>query len=341
MSEQIIDGTQIESAFQFLSFSAPKQNPSGGKVVNMFDTRFKESVIISTPLILSWGAQEGKEQGTGKLTGKWTMSLQFPSEEYKTQEEMAFLESMKKMEQQIKTTALNNSKLWFGKEIKSMDIIDEKFTPMIKYPKVSPGSAELDYSRPPTMTVKIPKWKSGWKSEIYDEDGEPIYIPDSLTSEQVKEFKTTAELDEAICLLNDGHSPIEYLPKQTKVICLLQCGGLWFVNGKVSITWNLQQAVVKKPKKSTRGICFIKPKANEREVLKSMPHPELPENEEDQVSSTLVDDSDDEGDTKPSAEVEYKQEVVSEPTQEVVSEPEPEPSFGTSAKKTTARKAKK
>lgn len=339
MSEQIIDGTQIESAFQFLSFSAPKPNPSGGKVVNMFDTRFKESVIISTPLILSWGAQEGKEQGTGKLTGKWTMSLQFPSEEYKTQEEMAFLESMKKMEQQIKTTALNNSKLWFGKEIKSMDIIDEKFTPMIKYPKVSPGSAELDYSRPPTMTVKIPKWKSGWKSEIYDEDGEPIYIPDSLTSEQVKEFKTPAELDEAICLLNDGRSPIEYLPKQTKVICLLQCGGLWFVNGKVSITWNLQQAVVKKPKKSTRGICFIKPKASEREVLKSMPHPELPENEEDQVSSTLVDDSDDEGDTKPSAEVEYKQEVVSEPTQEVVSEPEP--SFGTSAKKTTVRKAKK
>lgn len=339
MSEQIIDGTQIESAFQFLSFSAPKPNPSGGKVVNMFDTRFKESVIISTPLILSWGAQEGKEQGTGKLTGKWTMSLQFPSEEYKTQEEMAFLESMKKMEQQIKTTALNNSKLWFGKEIKSMDIIDEKFTPMIKYPKVSPGSAELDYSRPPTMTVKIPKWKSGWKSEIYDEDGEPIYIPDSLTSEQVKEFKTPAELDEAICLLNDGRSPIEYLPKQTKVICLLQCGGLWFVNGKVSITWNLQQAVVKKPKKSTRGICFIKPKASEREVLKSMPHPELPENEEDHVSTTLVDDSDDEGDTKPSAEVEYKQEVVSEPTQEVVSEPEP--SFGTSAKKTTVRKAKK
>ena len=339
MSEQIIDGTQIESAFQFLSFSAPKPNPSGGKVVNMFDTRFKESVIISTPLILSWGAQEGKEQGTGKLTGKWTMSLQFPSEEYKTQEEMAFLESMKKMEQQIKTTALNNSKLWFGKEIKSMDIIDEKFTPMIKYPKVSPGSAELDYSRSPTMTVKIPKWKSGWKSEIYDEDGEPIYIPDSLTSEQVKEFKTPAELDEAICLLNDGRSPIEYLPKQTMVICLLQCGGLWFVNGKVSITWNLQQAVVKKPKKSTRGICFIKPKASEREVLKSMPHPELPENEEDQVSSTLVDDSDDEGDTKPSAEVEYKQEVVSEPTQEVVSEPEP--SFGTSAKKTTVRKAKK
>jgi hypothetical protein len=334
MTEQIIDGTQIESAFQYLSFSAPKPNPTGGKVVNMFDNRFKESLIISTPLILSWGAQEGKEQGTGKLTGKWTMSLQFPSEEYKTPEETALLESMKHLEQRIKETALNNSKLWFGKEIKSMDIIDEKFTPMIKYPKVSPGSAELDYSRPPTMVVKIPKWKSGWKSEIYDEDGEPVYIPDSLTNEQVKEFKTQSELDEAISLLNEGHSPIEYLPKQTKVICLLQCGGLWFVNGKVSITWNLQQAVVKKPKQSTRGICFIKPKATEREALKSMPHPEEEEKEQEyQVSSTLVDDSDDEDNVKPSSE----QETVFE-----VSVVEPEPVTSTEpAKKTGGRKTKK
>lgn len=337
MSEQIIDGTQIESAFSYLSFSAPKPNPTGGKVVNMFDSRFKESLIISTPLILSWGAQEGKEQGTGKLTGKWTMSLQFPSEEYKTPEEMAFLESMKNLEQHIKQTALTNSKLWFGKEIKSMDIIDEKFTPMIKYPKVSPGSAELDYSRPPTMVVKIPKWKSGWKSEIYDEDGEPIYIPDSLTSEQVKEFKTQTDLDEAISLLNEGHSPIEYLPKQTKVICLLQCGGLWFVNGKVSITWNLQQAVVKKPKQSTKGICFIKPKATEREALKSMPHPEEKEQEQEQeyqVASTLVDDSDDENDVKPSAEPETVVEVSSVVEPEPVTSAEP-------AKKTTGRKTKK
>ena len=337
MTEQIIDGTQIESAFSYLSFSAPKPNPTGGKVVNMFDSRFKESLIISTPLILSWGAQEGKEQGTGKLTGKWTMSLQFPSEEYKTPEEMAFLESMKNLEQHIKQTALTNSKLWFGKEIKSMDIIDEKFTPMIKYPKVSPGSAELDYSRPPTMVVKIPKWKSGWKSEIYDEDGEPIYIPDSLTSEQVKELKTQPDLDEAISLLNEGHSPIEYLPKQTKVICLLQCGGLWFVNGKVSITWNLQQAVVKKPKQSTKGICFIKPKATEREALKSMPHPEEKEQDQEQeyqVASTLVDDSDDENDTKPSAEPETAVEISSVVEPEPVTSAEP-------AKKPTGRKTKK
>lgn len=334
MSEQIIDGTQIESAFQFLSFSAPKPNPSGGKVVNMFDSRFKESLIISTPLMLTWGAQEGKEQGTDKLTGKWSMSLQFPSDEYKTPEQEAFLASMKKLEEHIKEVAMANSKLWFGKEIKLMDVLEEKINPMVKYPKIAKGSAELDYTRPPTMTVKIPKWKSGWKSEIYDEDGEPVYIPESLPSEQVKELKSQDEINSAIECLNEGHSPIEYLPKQSNVICLLQCGGLWFVNGKVSVTWNLQQAVVKKPKQVSKGVCLIKPRANEREALKSMPHPET--EEEEQVATTLVEDSDDE-DTKPSAE-----QVAIQPEPEPVVEQvvEAEPSFGAS-KKTTGRKTKK
>jgi hypothetical protein len=331
MTEQIVDGTQLDNAFQYLSFSAPKPNPSGGKVVNMFDSRFKESVIISTPLILSWGAQEGKEQGTGKLTGKWSMSLQFPSEEYKTPEEELFLESMKRLETFVKETALTNSKLWFGKEIKSLDIIEEKFNPMLKYPKVSPGSAELDYSKPPTMAVKIPKWKSGWRSEIYDEDGEPVYIPDSLSADHVKELKSQSEIDEAISQLNEGHSPIEYLPKQTRVICLLQCGGLWFVNGKVSITWNLQQAVVKKPKQVTKGICLIRPRATEREALKSMEHPE--QEVDDNVPTTLVDDSDDEGDLKPSAP------VVLEPEPEVVVETRVEEPVA-ETKKPSGRKTK-
>jgi len=260
----------------------------------MFDSRFKESLIISTPLMLTWGAQEGKENNSDKPNGKWTMSLQFPSDEYKTDEEMAFLDSMKKLELHIKELAVTNSKLWFGKEIKSLDIIEEKFNPMLKYPKVATGSSELDYSRPPTMTVKIPKWKTGWKSEIYDEDGEPIYIPDSLPNDKVKTMNQQ-EINEEIKLLNDGHTPIEYLPKQSRVICLLQCGGLWFVNGKASITWNLQQAVVKKPKQSTKGVCFIKPRPSEIEALKSMAHPEK-EEVQDEYVSTLVEDSDGEED---------------------------------------------
>jgi len=333
MTDSIVDGTNID--VNVFAYSAPKAHASGGKVVNLYNKHFKESLTLSTPLMLTWGAQEGQEQGTGKPTGKWTMSLQFPSADYSNADAEAFLRSMRALETKIKADAMTNSKEWFGKEIKSSEVIDEKFNVMLRHPKKAKGSIEVDENKPPTLTVKIPQWSGVWKPEIYDEDGEPLYIPDSLTSEQVKEFKTQLELDEAISLLNDGHSPIEYLPKQTKVICLLQCGGLWFVNGKVSITWNLQQAVVKKPKQSTRGICFIKPKANEREALKSMPHPEEQEQEQEQefqVSSTLVDDSDDENDTKPSANP--------EPTQEVIIESEPV-ATNEPVKKSNGRKSKK
>ena len=84
---------------------------------------------------------------------------------------------------------------------------------------------------------------------------------------------------------------------KTHVICLIQCGGLWFVNGKVSITWNLKQAIVQKPKTSAiaEGTCFLRIKPADKEKLKSLPPPESDDVDPDgAVSSTIVDDSDDE-----------------------------------------------
>jgi len=56
-------------------------------------------------------------------------------------------------------------------------------------------------------------------------------------------------------------------------MCLIQCGGLWFINGKVSIVWNLKQAVVQKPRETIEGTCFLKPKASDVETLKSQAPP--------------------------------------------------------------------
>ena len=74
----------------------------------------------------------------------------------------------------VKKAALVNSLKWFGKEIKSEDVIEEKFNVMLRHPKKEKGSAIIDTNKPPTLTVKIPKWSGVWKPEIYDEDGEPL-----------------------------------------------------------------------------------------------------------------------------------------------------------------------
>jgi hypothetical protein len=284
------------------SYSAPKANPAGGKVVNLFNKNFRESLTLSTPLILTWGAQEGVDQAKNP-TGKFTMSLQFPNSQYPNADCDAFLASMRNLEAKIKADALIYSKEWFGKEIKNSDVMDEKFNIMLRHPKTG---AEMDYNKPPTLTVKIPCWKGVWQSEIYDEEREPLFL----------KGKSPANL-----------TPLGFLKPKIHVICLLQCGGLWFVNGKVSITWNLKQAIVQNPKTSSivEGTCFLKPKAAEVQKLKTLPPPEDDNDIDEAVSSTIVEDSDDEFELPPPSKVtapvvEKVPEVISvEPAVDLVS----------------------
>ena len=81
---------------------------------------------------------------------------------------------------------------------------------------------------------------------------------------------------------------------KTHVICLIQCGGIWFVNGKFSITWNLKQAIVQKPKASMEGQCFIKLKSADKEKLKALPPVEHDDVDPDGAVATIVEDSDEE-----------------------------------------------
>jgi hypothetical protein len=321
MSNAIIDGTNID--LSVFSYSAPKPNPAGGKVVNLYNKHAKESLTIAVPLMGSWGAQEVKTlDGSG--TGKYTMTLQFSKGQYTTPDADKFLEQMKLVEQKIKQDAMTYSKDWFGKEIKSMDVMDEKFTPMLKYPKLSKGSEERDYSQPPQLTVKLPCWKDVWQTSVFDEDYNQLYV----------KGKT-----------DNGATPLDFLRTTSKapiqVICLIQCAGLWFVGSpaKVSITWNLKQVIVRKPKTSSISddTCFLTVRPSDREVLKSLPETEVEHN--DNSVSALVEDSDGEEEYKlpPPAPV-----AVSAPAPTPVAESVTEPvSEEAPKKKAVARKVKK
>ena len=291
MTDAIIDGTNINTSL--FSYSAPKAHASGGKVVNLYNKNVRESLTISTPLILTWGAQEGKDT-QGNMTGKWTMSLQFPNSEYSNADAEAFLKSIRALEAKVKADAMTYSKEWFGKTITSAEVMDEKFNVMLRHPKKEKGSAEMDLSKPPTLTVKIPCWSGVWQSEIYDENMEPLFI----------KGKSTADV-----------SPLKFLTPKTHVICLLQCGGLWFVNGKVSITWNLKQAIVQKPKTSAiaEGTCFLRIKPADKEKLKSLPPPDEDVDPDGAVTSTIVEDSDDEEDREVPAPIVEKPIVAAPP----------------------------
>jgi len=258
MADTIIEGSNFNVAN--IKYSSPKANSSGGKSINILNKSTNTGLRISTPLMLTWGASDFEGNS------KYDLSLQFPNDDYKNEEVDSFLKNMIEFENKIKSDALLYSKDWFGKQHKSPDVVDALWTPMLKYCK-NKNTGEYDITKPPSLRVKIPFWENVWKCEIYDEDGN----------------KTFPNID------NPTTTPVDLLQKGMNIATLLQCGGLWFANGKFGITWKLIQAVGQKPRASLTGQCFIKLKTGDKEKLKK-PLPLVDETQND----TYVEDSDNE-----------------------------------------------
>ena len=255
MADTIIDGTLFN--VQNIRYSAPKVNNQGGKSINILNTATKSGLRISTPLMLTWGASDFEGNS------KFEMALQFPSLEYKTDDTDSFLQNMIAFEKKIKDDALIYSKDWFGKAHKNADVVDALWTPMLKYSK-NKTTGDYDTSKPPTLRIKIPQWEGVWKCEVYDEDENKLFPNPE----------------------NPCVTPLDFLQKGVNVACVLQCGGLWFANGKFGITWKLIQAVGAKQKASLSGKCLIKLKNSDKEKIKASPDPD------DNDDTAVVEDSD-------------------------------------------------
>ena len=300
MAERIIDGTLFN--VNDIMYTTPKATPQGAKSVNILNKKTKTGLTLSTPLMLTWGASEYVDQASGVGDGKFTLSLQFPGKEYETDDTTAFLKNMKALEDKIKADALVYSKEWFGKVHKSAEVVDALWTPMLKYSK-DKASGDYDYSRPPTLRIKLPQWEGVFKTEIYSEDGDKLF-PGSDSSV----------------------SPLDYLKKGSNIMTLIQFAGIWFVNGKFSASWKLVQAVVQKPKPTLQGQCFLKLKTQDKEKLKNQQV--IEDDIDDVVASTIVEDSDGEDDHDPVPVTVFNtpapapvQEVVAPVVSEVSEEP--------------------
>ena len=224
-----------------IAYAKPKINSVGGKNVSIINSKVKKATYLSTPLMLTWGLSEFVDDKTGKRS--YDLSLQFPNSEYPDPEGEMFLEKLKEFEAKVKVDAVTNSKEWFNKPKMTAEVVDALFTPMLKYPK-NKDTQEHDYTRAPTLRVKVPYWENEWKVELYDMEQRQIWPSES----------------------GDVSSPVELIPKLTRIACVLQCGGIWLANGKFGVTWKLFQAVVKPPQ-SLKGKCHIQVSDSEKERM--------------------------------------------------------------------------
>ena len=247
-------------------YTKPKLNANNGKSIGILNKHNMKSLYISTPLMLTWGVNEWSDDKTGKKT--YDLALQFPNEE--NSECSAFLKNMQELEMRIKSDVITNCKEWLGKPKMSSDAVDALWSPMLKYPK-DKASDEFDYSRAPSLKVKIQYWENVFKNvELYNESG-------------------------ALVFPNDDNTPItDFIVKGSNVATIIQCGGIWVANGKFGVTWKLFQAVVK-PRTTLSGKCHIVLSEKDKEKLVSPVDDDNDDEPEKMVSSvTEVPDSDDE-----------------------------------------------
>lgn len=260
---QIVSGTDFTPSKQ-VSYAKAKMNKSGGKSVNVLNSKTAQTLHISSPLMLTWGVNENQWDENGPKT--YDMSLQFPKEGYETSQTTQFLEALKNFENKIKSDAIANSKDWLNKSKLTAEVVDALFSPMLKYPK-DPATGEPDETRSPTLRVKLDYWDDTFNCEIYDMKQKRLF-PDDET-----------------CV-----KPTELITKGSNVAVVLRCGGIWFANGKFGVTWRLVQSVVK-PRDNMKGRCLIELSSEEKKVLESQTSED---DEDDDVGVVVAEDSDDE-----------------------------------------------
>ena len=268
-SEMVIPGASFNPHTD-MKYTKPKVNSVGGRSVGIVNAKTSTVLNLSSPLMLTWGVQDFTDDKTGKVS--YDLALQFPNEGFETPATKKFITNMAAFEKKIKDDAIANSKEWFSKPKMNPDAVDALWTPVLKYPK-NKDTLEADTSRAPTLKVKLPYWDNTWKElELYDTDMSPIF-PDPM---------------------NPALSPKDLIAKGSHIAVSIQCGGIWFANGKFGVTWKLFQAIVK-PKMSLKGKCHIKLDDDEKTKIVSQVVPTDVDGDEeggdnDNVSAIIEDD---------------------------------------------------
>jgi hypothetical protein len=200
-------------------YMQPKINKSGGKAITLISKQTNRSLHLTTPLMMTWGIADFVDE-RGESDGKFSISLNFPLDKDANVSTEKFLTKMKDFENQILDDAVTNSESWWGEHM-SREIVKHTFFPFLKYQK-NKETKKIDSTKPPSIRAKVPCYDGKWAVEVYDTKGNMIFPCE-----------------------NEDMTPMDFVPKQSNVACVIQCGGIWIGGKGWGLTWKLIQCVVK------------------------------------------------------------------------------------------------
>jgi hypothetical protein len=259
-----------------IKYMPPKVNEKGGKSINVISKQTSRSLHFTTPLMMTWGITDFIDD-KGESDGKFSISLNFPNDEYKTPATTLFLDKLKAFENQILDDAVANSELWWGEQM-SRELCKHTFFPFLKYSK-NKDTKKIDYTKPPSIRAKVPCYNDKWAVELYDTNSNLIFPSEDPTQ-----------------------TPPDFVPKLSNIACVLQCGGIWIGGKGWGLTWKMVQGVVKpRVSDSVYGKCHINLSSEDKEALESQPATvdEDAVEEEKKVVDTTAEDSDEEVEAAP------------------------------------------
>jgi hypothetical protein len=208
--------------------------------------------------MMTWGISDYDDGSGGD--GRFTMTLNFPKDDYRKPSTDIFLEKIIAFESQIIDQAVKNSELWFGEEM-SREVCKHSFYRFVKYPMIK-GTKKVDITKSVSIKGKVPLYNDKWEIELYDTKENKIYPCD-----------------------DDRVAPPELVPGKSQVACVLQCGGVWLGQKGWGVTWKVIQCVVK-PREvvSVYGKCHIQLSDDDRGAIETQ---------------TLTEDADEEDTSEP------------------------------------------
>lgn len=288
-----------------IKYMAPKVNDKGGKSIMLISEQTKRALHLNTPLLMTWGIADFCDE-QGNSDGKYKMSLNFPTAEYKSKDSDEFLKKMTEFQEQLLDDAVANSELWWG-ETMSRELVKHTFFPFLKYPK-DKNTKKTDFTRAPSMNVKVPFYGDKWDVELYDTKYNLIFPCE-----------------------DSSLTPVDFVPKLSKVASTIQCTGVWIGGKGWGLTWKLIQSVVK-PKESEdiRGKCQIKLSDDDKKTIETQ-EVDLEDPDTEDIPApivvkkspapidTIVEDSDEEAEAEPAepAETQADEAKVEEPVKPV------------------------
>lgn len=219
-----IDTTAPNTLVTSVSLGEPKTNASGGKNVAVFDRENRRICSFVTPEVNTYGINENNFDAGKPPTYDITLQLD------RSEKSMNFVQNVSALEQYIREQAFVNSRKWFGKQM-SAEVINEFWTPFLRYPKKDKESGELDLSKSPTIRLKLSHFDGAFKYlEVYNVQNDLIFP-------------------------KQGASLQELIPKGSEVKCLVRLNGIWFAGGKFGLTGKPIQIIVRPKARLMPGVC--------------------------------------------------------------------------------------